>query len=90
MMATIAQYTSPEFPWLANARLLELSGLQEFAEPRDLLDCLTMLDTAQVVEVDRAQARVRVRIPITAAVLREEAPAIIENQRSLIRKFGKE
>lgn len=89
MMATIAQYTSPEFPWLSNARLLELSGLQEFAEPRELLDCLTMLDTALAVEVDRSQARVRIRIPITAAVLREEAPAIIENQRSRIGKFGK-
>jgi hypothetical protein len=48
-----------------------------------------MLDTALAVEVDRSQARVRIRIPITAAVLREEAPAIIENQRSRIGKFGK-
>jgi len=36
LWATVARYTTTDFPWLDNARVFDLSGVQEFAQTRDL------------------------------------------------------
>jgi hypothetical protein len=85
LAAQIARLTTPEYPWVPNTRIFEQCGLREFAKEQELLAGLRDLETASVISREMGKGMSRIRVPITAECLREDASEQIEECRSKLR-----
>lgn len=72
LFATLAQHTSADGQFRV-AQLFEISGLLRYVDTRHLLQVLDRLEKAKAIFNDKATARVRVAVPLTAAAIREDA-----------------
>lgn len=90
LFASLAQHTTPDArsSSLRISRLLEVSGLLGLAETAELLQALDHLVKIDVVVIDRAAARVRISVPLTAAAAREDAPRLRDEARERLRLPG--
>lgn len=79
MFAHISQHTTVEFPWLHQSRAVHVPGLPAGISESERLDAIMCLEREFALEIDRQNARCRVRVPLTAAAMREVAVVVRED-----------
>ncbi|MDI1484379.1 AAA family ATPase [Polyangium sp. y55x31] len=86
LLTQIAQRTTPEYPWLLLTDAIDASELRAVGDARRL-DALKALDSEGALEIDRGAGipRVRIRVPLTAAAVREDAVLIRQGASSELR-----
>jgi len=86
LFAQIAQRTTTEYPWLSTAEAIDVSDLRGAGEA-ERLDALTILNREGAIELDHMAGipRVRIRIPLTAAAVRENAVLIRQDATQELR-----
>ena len=78
LLAYLSQQVTTELPWLSNRVLGESREILDRMSENDCYDLLPILDKEGILEFDRNAGRVRIRIPITAKALREDALQILD------------
>jgi len=81
MLASIARLTSTQRQrwnkWeLFQEQFIEDPEIRRLTTEKDRLDALKYLEQEQVLELDKGRSKVRIRIPLTAAAIREDAREI--------------
>lgn len=86
LLVSLAEHTLSDarFASMSVARLLEVSGLLEFAGTRQLLQALDRLAKTEAIINDKA--RVRIAVPLTAAALRQDALLLREDIIQMLRE----
>ena len=75
ILAHIAECTTVDFPWLSRADAVAAPGLLSVpASARH--EALNALEQELAIETEKNPPRVRIRVPLTAAALREDGPAL--------------
>src|SRR5207245_4140399 len=78
MLASIARLTSTQKPGWKKWKLIEKQSIddpevQHFTTEVERVIALKYLENERVVELDKARSEVRIRIPLSAAAIREDA-----------------
>jgi hypothetical protein len=76
LLAHISQRTTADYPWLAISDAIEAPDILQFTDEGERLDALNALEKERALEIDRAASRVRIRVPLMSAAVREDAIVI--------------
>jgi hypothetical protein len=85
LLATIAQRTSRESPWLLRWVALEHPGLAQRTSEELRQEALKALLDERLLELDSRRSKVRIRVLLTAEAIRRDASEILERAFSQLR-----